>query len=58
MAWLEIKIDTEPGKVDSIAAALTPEETKYYYYAYDPATKEHHFSKTYAEHQAFLDSLK
>ena len=23
MAWLEIKIDTEPGKVDSIAAALT-----------------------------------
>lgn len=43
---------------NSIAAALTPEETKYYYYAYDPATKEHHFSKTYQEHQAFLDSLK
>lgn len=43
---------------NSIAAALTPDETKYYYYAYDPATKEHHFSKTYQEHQAFLDSLK
>ena len=51
---------------NSIAAALEPEETldangkrvKYYYYAYNPATKAHHFSKTYAEHQAFLDSLK
>jgi cell division protein YceG involved in septum cleavage len=31
---------------------------KYYYYAYDPATKEHHFSKTYKEHLAFLESLK
>ena len=43
---------------NSIAAALDPEETDYYYYAYDPSTKEHHFSKTYKEHQAFLDSLK
>ena len=51
---------------NSIAAALDPEVTvdengkkvKYYYYAYDPATKDHHFSKTYQEHQAFLDSLK
>lgn len=51
---------------NSIAAALDPEATvdengkkvKYYYYAYDPATKDHHFSKTYQEHQAFLDSLK
>ena len=51
---------------NSISSALEPEETvdengkrvKYYYYAYDPATKAHHFSKTYQEHQAFLDSLK
>jgi UPF0755 protein len=43
---------------NSIAAALDPEETKYYYYAYNPATKLHHFSKTYKEHQEFLDSLK
>lgn len=50
---------------NSIAAALSPEAldedgnpVKYYYYAYDPATQEHHFSKTYKEHQAFLESLK
>lgn len=51
---------------NSIAAALDPEETldengkrvKYYYYAFDPSTNEHHFSKTLKEHQAFLDSLK
>lgn len=43
---------------NSIAAALDPENTGYFYYAYDPATKLHHFSKTYAEHLAFLESLK
>jgi UPF0755 protein len=51
---------------NSIAAALTPEETlddagkpvKYYYYALNPATNLHKFSKTLKEHQAFLDSLK
>lgn len=51
---------------DSIAAALSNEPVydedgkpvKYYYYAYDPAEKEHHFSKTYKEHLAFLESLK
>ena len=51
---------------NSIAAALDPEVTmdengkrvKYYYYAFDPSTNEHHFSKTLKEHQAFLDSLK
>lgn len=43
---------------NSIAAALDPEETNYYYYAYNPATKKHHFSKTYKEHQDFLNSLK
>lgn len=42
---------------NSLVAALQPEETKYYYYAYNPATEEHKFSKTYKEHQDFLASL-
>lgn len=42
----------------SIQAALAPADTQYYYYALDPSTGLHHFSKTYKEHQAFLDSLK
>lgn len=43
---------------NSLVAALQPEETKYYYYAYNPATEEHKFSKTYKEHQDFLASLR
>lgn len=43
---------------NSIGAALDPEETGYYYYALDPATGEHHFSKTYQEHLDFLASLE
>ena len=42
----------------SIQAALSPTDTKYYFYALDPSTGEHHFSKTYKEHQEFLNSLK
>ena len=42
----------------SIQAALSPTSTKYYYYALDPSTGLHHFSKTYQEHQNFLNSLK
>ena len=42
----------------SIQAALSPTDTNYYYYALDPSTGLHHFSKTYSEHQNFLDSLK
>lgn len=30
----------------------------YYFYALDPETNMHHFSQTYAEHKAFLDSIK
>ena len=41
----------------SIQAALNPADTSYYYYALDPSTGLHHFSKTYKEHQAFLNSL-
>jgi UPF0755 protein len=43
---------------NSLVAALQPEETKYYYYAYNPATEEHHFSKNYDDHLDFLNSLK
>lgn len=43
---------------NSLAAALDPESTNYYYYAFDPSTKEHHFSKTYKEHQDFLATLE
>lgn len=43
---------------NSLAAALDPEETDYYYYAYDPSTEEHHFSKTYEDHLAFLETLE
>ena len=42
----------------SLDAALDPASTEYYFYVYDPATGAHHFSRTYAEHQDFLASLK
>lgn len=45
-----------PSRV-SLDAALDPSSTDYYFYALNPATNEHHFSKTLQEHQAFLDSL-
>ena len=41
----------------SIQAALSPTKTDYYYYALDPSTGLHHFSKTYEDHQDFLNSL-
>lgn len=47
---------SNPG-ISSIMAALSPEDTGYYYYALDPATGMHHFSKTYQEHLDFLSSL-
>jgi UPF0755 protein len=48
---------SNPG-ISAIYAALSPAETKYYYYALNPKTNEHHFSETYKEHQKFLESLK
>lgn len=44
-----------PGS-SAIWAAMNPKSTGYYYYALDE-NGTHHFSKTYAEHQAFLASL-
>jgi len=42
----------------SLDAALDPVSSNYHYYALNPATGEHKFSETLAEHEAFLDSLK
>ena len=44
---------SNPG-LDSITAALYPSDTGYYYYALDKSTGFHHFSKTYDEHNRFL----
>ena len=46
-----------PGQ-ESLNAAVMPNETDYSYYALNPATGEHQFSKTYKEHLKFLDSLE
>lgn len=45
-----------PG-LNSLKAALNPNDTGYYCYALDPATKAHHFTETLDEHNAFLASL-
>ena len=45
-----------PG-LASLEAALYPEETSYYFYALD-TDGTHHFSETYQEHNAFLESLE
>lgn len=49
---------TNPG-LNSINAALTPNDTDYYFYALDTDSdsRVHHFTKTLAEHEAFLASL-
>lgn len=44
---------SNPG-LSSITAALNPADTDYYFYALDSSTGLHHFSKTYDEHNAFL----
>ena len=43
---------------ESLNAAVSPNDTKYFYYALDPEAGEHRFFKTYNEHLAFLDSLE
>ena len=40
---------TNPGMA-SLYAALDPENTRYFYYALNPATNQHEFSRTYDEH--------
>lgn len=46
-----------PG-LNSIKAALQPQDTDYYYYVLDPNTGVHHFSRTLQEHEAFRASLR
>lgn len=46
-----------PG-LNSLYAALDPDESDYYFYVLDPETGEHHFSETESEHNAFLSSLE
>ena len=48
---------TNPG-LNSLKAALLPEDTGYYCYALNPATGRHHFTETYAKHLEFLASLE
>jgi len=48
---------SNPGAY-SLDAALDPTETDYYYYALDPSTGSHHFSKTLKEHNDFLESIR
>ena len=43
---------TNPG-LDSIKAALSPADTKYYYYVLNPSTGKHVFSKTLEEHEKY-----
>ena len=50
---------TNPG-LNSINAALNPDNTDYHYYVLDTKSeeREHHFSETYDEHVNFINSLK
>ena len=50
---------SNPGR-NSLDAALTPEDTDYFYYVFNPHEDEHIFSKTYDEHEdavAYVKSL-
>ncbi len=48
---------SNPG-LASIMAALEFEDTSYYYYVLNPATGEHQFSKTYAEHTEWVEKFR
>lgn len=48
---------TNPG-INSIKAALEPQDTGYYYYILDPAAGTHHFSSTLEEHEAFREAIR
>lgn len=48
---------SNPG-LSAILAAMSPADTRYHFYALNPATGEHRFSETYKEHTDFLNSLK
>jgi UPF0755 protein len=48
---------SNPG-LTSLNAALDPNDTDFYYYALNPSTGEHKFSKNEKEHTDFLAKLK
>ena len=48
---------SNPG-LYSLNAALDPDDTNYYYYAMDPDTGAHHFTRNEYEHNEFLNSLE
>ena len=50
---------SNPG-LNSINAALNPDDTNYHYYVLDTKAEErqHHFSETYDQHVNFINSLK
>lgn len=45
---------SNPGMA-SLMAAMEPAESRYYYYVLNPETKQHEYSRTYAEHQALVN---
>ncbi len=47
---------SNPGR-DSLDAALTPNETNYFFYVYNPHAGEHIFAKTLAEHERNIDYI-
>ncbi len=48
---------SNPGQ-ESLNAALTPDDTDYYYYALDPETGKHKFFKSSSDFNKFLDSVE
>ena len=45
---------SNPG-MQSLMAAMNPENTSYYFYVLNPETKLHEYTRTYAEHQALVE---
>ena len=48
---------SNPG-LSSISAALDFADTNYYYYVLNPETQMHQFSKTYEEHQGWIEKFR
>lgn len=48
---------SNPG-LASLQAALDPLDTDYYYYVLNPETRLHQFSKTYEEHQKWVEQFR
>ena len=44
---------SNPG-MQSLLAAMNPDKSNYYYYVLNPETKQHEYTRTYAEHDALV----